>query len=232
MLADGVSCPGLEVWGPKPASGLLCSTGCRFPTRVAAFAGERAELPAQGTHYGFVQSGNAQLATKHGTFPLTSGMYFSVAGQSTIEGGNGVLLTRIGYRGLFTLGGPIESTGRLRYIDGCSDTLVIGPAVLGDPCLNLLHIPPNTNQSMHTHPSMRAGIIASGVGRCVTENGSVDLAPGMIFLIRPGTPHCFRTEGRSLQVIAYHPETDFGPTHQNHPMINRTFLSDALSQVQ
>jgi hypothetical protein len=27
-----------------------------------------------------------------------------------------------------------------------------------------------------------------------------------------------------LRVIAYHPDSDFGPTHEDHPMINRTMV--------
>jgi hypothetical protein len=47
----------------------------------------------------------------------------------------------------FALGGPCEAFGRLRYIDGCSDSLLVGPAVRGDPCLNHLHFPPGVSQT-------------------------------------------------------------------------------------
>jgi len=65
-------------------------------------------------------------------------------------------------------GGPLEATGRLRYVDGCSDTLLVCPPRLGEPCLNHLHIPPHTQQSEHFHPSLRIGVIARGAGVCHT----------------------------------------------------------------
>jgi hypothetical protein len=34
------------------------------------------------------------------------------------------------------------------------------------------------------------------------------------------------TEDSHLDVIAYHPDTDFGPTDDNHPMINRTWFDN------
>ena len=32
------------------------------------------------------------------------------------------------------------------------------------------------------------------------------------------------TADEALLVIAYHPDSDFGPTHERHPMINRTIV--------
>lgn len=62
------------------------------------------------------------------------------------------------------VGGPIEDRGRLRYIDGCTDTLLIPPWRRGEACLNLLHLPPGIEQTMHTHPSDRAGMTVRGAG--------------------------------------------------------------------
>jgi hypothetical protein len=31
-------------------------------------------------------------------------------------------------------------------------------------------------------------------------------------------------------VIAYHPDSDFGPTHENHPMVNRTIVTNAYQE--
>lgn len=96
---------------------------------------------------------------------------------------------------------------------------------MGDPCLNLLHIPPHTRQSRHTHPSHRIGVILSGVGECVTPNATIPLVPGIVFVIPQNASHSFRTSGQALRVIAYHPESDFGPTDESHPMVNKTILS-------
>jgi hypothetical protein len=152
-------------------------------------------------------------------------MYFAVPGELSIDGGQGIIVTRLSYRGLFQLGGPVEHTGRLRYIDGCSDSLLIPPVLRGDPCLNLLHLPPWTRQTPHTHPSVRIGLVIHGAGWCVTPGKRTMLEPGRAIVIAAAGVHCFHTDDQELAVVAYHPDSDFGPTHEDHPMINRTLLA-------
>jgi quercetin dioxygenase-like cupin family protein len=190
-----------------------------FPTAVATWGGGL-ELPATGTHFGFVHTGPADV----NGMTLAAGMYFAAQGSVGVRGGSGLVVTRLGFRGFFHLGGPVEETGRLRYIDGCTDSLLIPPVLLGDPCLNLLHIPPHTRQSAHTHPSIRVGLIVSGSGECVTPDRHYPLTPGLAFVIPAGATHSFHTATDALRVIAYHPDSDFGPTHECHPMVNRTIL--------
>lgn len=125
------------------------------------------------------------------------------------------------------MGGPIEETGRLSYIDGCTDTLLAYPIEKGDPCLNLLHFPENINQTMHTHPSTRAGIVSSGTGFCITEDDKILLDSGFLFYLPRNTKHNFQTTEKKLNVISYHPDSDWGPTHEVHPMINRTWVDGA-----
>lgn len=202
-----------------------------FPTTVGTWHSDNSlSLAATGTHFGFVHVGPAELACDSGSFRLRSGMYFSVAGTATIRGGSGLVVTREGYRGFFHVGGPVEETGRLRYIDGCTDSLLIPPVKLGDACLNLLHIPPGTRQSAHTHPSVRVGLIVSGSGECVTPEARFALRPGLAFVIPAEQLHSFHTEGEALRVIAYHPDSDFGPTDECHPMVNRTILPPEIRQ--
>ncbi len=201
-----------------------------FPTQVTTWNGDGPlELPATGTHLGFVLSGPVELTSESGTFHLRSGMYFSIAGRATLRGGQGLVVTREAYRGFFHLGGPIEETGRLRYIDGCTDSLLIPPVKLGDACLNLLHIPPNTRQSAHTHPSIRVGLIVQGSGVCVTPDARFSLRPGVAFVIAADQLHSFHTDREPLLVIAYHPDSDFGPTDECHPMVNRTILPGSMT---
>jgi hypothetical protein len=154
-------------------------------------------------------------------------MFFVLPGAGEIEGdwgGRGLVISRLGYRGLRQIGGPLEAEGRLRYIDGCSDTLLVCPPLLGEPCLNHLHIPAHTCQSIHTHPSVRIGAILKGRGECHTPQGVFPLQPGLAWYIPTGCLHSFVTTESSLDVVAWHPDSDFGPTHENHPMINRTIL--------
>jgi quercetin dioxygenase-like cupin family protein len=195
-----------------------------FPTVLSAWVDHPLSLPPSGTHFGFVHAGRATLRCPSGAFTVGAGMYFAVPGEIHVQHGTGIVVTRLGYHGFFHLGGPIEPAGRLRYIDGCTDSLLIAPVLRGDPCLNLLHLPPGTRQTPHTHPSLRIGLVVRGAGRCVTPAGSTLLAPGLAFIIQTGALHCFHTQDQALVVLAYHPDSDFGPTHDDHPMINRTVV--------
>jgi hypothetical protein len=175
------------------------------------------------THYVYLLS-RGLLHCDAGSFHLQAGTYFSVPGNLIVDGGHGLVITRHGYTGLFALGGPIEATGRLRYIDGCTDTLLIGPPRCGDPCLNHLHFPPGIRQTMHTHPSVRIGVVARGRGRCVTPEGELPLLPGQSWYLPVDGQHCFYTDDESMDIIAWHPDSDTGPRDEDHPMINRTMV--------
>ena len=201
-----------------------CNLQGPFPSIVRLWGSQPMAVAGPGTHIGFVTQGPTELSCVAGRFTLQAGMYFRVPGEFHLRGGTGILSTRSDDSGLFCLGGPIEHTGRLRYIDGCSDTLLISPVVCGDPCLNLLHIPPHTRQTAHIHPTLRAGVIVTGTGQCRTPLGSTDLHPGLAFVIPPDCEPSFHTSDDSLLVVAWHPDSDTGPTHDDHPMVNRTIV--------
>lgn len=197
-----------------------------FNSRIACWSNGPLELPPNATHFGFVNSGRASVETESGKFDFMTGMYFSIPGPASICGtGTGFIASRPNWNGFFQIGGPIEQQGRLTYIDGCSDSLLIAPVTLGDPCLNFLYLPPHTTQTAHTHPSCRIGIIADGTGVCRTPDHEFPLHPGLVFEIDADAQHSFHTESESLKVIAWHPDSDFGPTHGDHPMINRTMIN-------
>jgi hypothetical protein len=181
-----------------------------------------------GSYYGFVTR-STEANCPSGRFKLSVGMYFCLDGPMVLRGGAGFLVRRTKYRGLSSIGGPIEKLGRLRYIDGCTDSLLIAPPRLGDPCLNHLHFPKQINQTMHTHPSVRVGVIARGQGVCreLLPNGetkTTKLKPGLVWLLPAGSPHCFATEDETMDVVAWHPDSDAGPTDEDHPMVNRTIV--------
>jgi quercetin dioxygenase-like cupin family protein len=223
---DGFLTHGTSAAFSKP----LTEAGVAFDVQLWTSTGR--SLTSDATHYGFVQSGTCELQGPAGTFPLSQGMYFALPGRGEIRGkGTGLLISQHGPTGLFQIGGPIESRGRLQYIDGCSDTLLIAPAVLGEPCLNLLVIPPGTCQTAHTHPSFRAGMIARGRGLCRLRDRDVPLAAGDLFVIEADVLHSFHTQDDSLTVIAFHPDSDYGPHRDNHPMVNRTMV-DGVSASQ
>jgi hypothetical protein len=218
----------------------------RFPVSASmvSSSGEYKNESESDTVYGFACEW-CYVITSQGQFTLQPGMYFCIPSPVRIQsvgvgrdgkktGDNAALvIVRHGYRGLFSIGGPVEDRGRLRYIDGCSDTLLICPPRLGEPCLNFLHFPKNISQTMHTHPSIRVGVVARGHGVCKTPTGDFDLNAGMLWLLPEDTPHAFYTGDDTMDVIAWHPDSDTGPSDDDHPMINRTIVDGtAANQIE
>ena len=119
-----------------------------------------------GAVFGFVVDGDRTfLRHKCRLHGLGKGSYFVVpagGAELTSAGGRVLLIQAPGADFPFMLGGPIERAGRLRYIDGCTDSLLIPPWRMGEACLNHLHIPAGTKQTMHTHPSDRIGVVFKG----------------------------------------------------------------------
>lgn len=150
---------------------LDCLEADQYPGSVWAWNNGSLKLGKGATRFGFVLDGECRLSRSSGKFIIKGEMYFSFPGAGSVESsGRGIAVSRKDYAGVFHLGGPIESQGRLRYIDGCSDSLLIAPIMLGGPCLNLLHIPKFTKQSRHTHPMINRTFLSqtqppSGKGR-------------------------------------------------------------------
>lgn len=143
----------------------------------------------------------------------------------TIESKIGVVIfVRHGYIGLNQVGLSAESSGRLTYIDGCTTSTLISPPRYGDPSLNLLSFPAKTEQSFHRHPTLRLGVILDGNGFADVEKKSYRIAKHSIFSISENERHRFRTKDKTLRLIAFHPDSDFGPRDNDHAMLNRTYL--------
>ena len=175
------------------------------------------------TFFGF-SLGATQLTAGPTSATLPGGSYFAAVGEVSLRGGRGFVAELPNYTGLPSVGGPIEATGRLRYIDGCTDTLLIAPPRRGDPCLNLLHFPPGVLQTQHTHPSVRVGVVVRGRGVCHSEMGDFPLVPGTVFYMLADTVHGFETRDEEMVVVAWHPDSDTGPSDDDHPMVNRTMV--------
>lgn len=212
------------------------------------------------SYYGYVYEGIAILNSAGRPSQLLSeGMYFTSIGDFEIspEYSNKMILIEVyhekgiypatKFSSYFTVGGPVEKIGRLNYIDGCTDSLLIPPVKMGDPCFNHLHFPIEIDQTMHTHPSHRIGMVISGNGICKTPFGNLELKKGMIFIIKeydgfsiskgvdgndyPNGLHAFKTENDTMNVVAFHPDSDFGATDQFHPMINRTIVEGVSASL-
>lgn len=163
---------------------------------------------------------------------VRGGCYALVPGGTVLRQGRGLVIYTPDYCGLPMVGGPIERAGRLKYIDGCSDSLVLSPALYGEPCLNHLHLPAGIHQTAHVHPSDRIGIILSGSGECRTPDGVFPLEPGMFWRIPEGGVHSFHTFEDSLDVLAWHPESEIGPKHDDHPMLSRTIVDGVSAKEE
>ena len=203
-----------------------------FPSAVAGDArvrwhsGGRSTLrEPDSTHYVAVGSGTLALHGSFGDYTLREGQFACVPGNAAIQGDGAALIsTRLAWLGMPMIGGPIEERGRLGYIDGCSSTVLIAPLRVGDPTMNLLYVPPGTDQTAHTHPSLRAGLVYSGNGVCRVAEGDFPLEPGVAFCIPANKLHSFHAPDDSLRLVVFHPDSDTGPTDEEHPMMNRTLV--------
>lgn len=195
-----------------------------------------ANVGNMGGCFGYVDGGDVTILCNTTGMMITvpAGFWFSTPGgvevmfKPVIRTAARVTVFQLTeYKGTFSMG-MLESTGRLRYIDGAMDTILHPPIMKGYPCLNALYMPAGIVQTMHTHPSTRAGYIVNGAGAvCETLSGSYELKRGQIFFLPAETHHRFRTDtgdGSTLLIVAFHPDSDFGPTHEDHPMISRTLV--------
>lgn len=234
---------------PLPAhTGLLYDySKNKFPTLVWGFNltpnGDvyRHVSPAceRGTLYIYFNTPGYIYHVDGRAFLMRADTYCCIPGTDLdyLQGGYGFIIERTGHIGMFMVGGPVERFGRLRYIDGCTDSLLIPPVRMGDPCFNALFFPPCIDQTPHTHPSMRVGMVIRGEGICKADGKEIPLVPGLIFIIHEEGIHSFATVGTpGMVVVAWHPDTDFGPQDENHPMINRTVVNgipaSKLTEIQ
>jgi len=202
-----------------------------------------AEIPALGGCFGYVHSGTIFLSIGKEIIQVNEGWWFSTAFGAKILASSQVrfvIWQRKGYLGTNSLG-KVEPKGRLGYIDGCMNSVLSGPHKKGLPVLNALYMPTAIHQTMHTHPSLRSGIIIQGDATCNTpkEVDSIDysstkdtdcnvypLVEGAVFILPADGWHKFRTDltKGTLSLIAYHPDSDFGPDDEDAPMLNRTMV--------
>ncbi|RKT21759.1 AraC-like protein [Paraburkholderia sp. RAU2J] len=203
-----------------------------YPTKVLISPGDTQGLDADSTHFIVVQSGEVDVSHDGSVYRLRSGQFGCFPGALSLRGNAKVLVaTSLGYKGVTLIGGPIEDVGRLRYIDGCTSSLLISPPTRGEPCLNFLHLPLQTSQTLHTHPTIRVGLILSGDGHCDTHQGLLEFRAGTAFVIPPGVAHSFQSGEENMRIVIYHPDSDSGPTHTDHTMLNRTFVDGKTAKA-
>ncbi len=227
-MSENIDHKGIVILKLKP--GLLYNhQDLNYKTLIYGFTSKsKVILPKGYTHFGTVVQGKIKLKYQSTERLLQRGDFFSVVGPAKIDSinGLGMVSSSHNYKGFNIFGGPLEKTGRLKYIDGCTDSLLIPPLRKGDPCLNHLHFPINIKQTPHTHPSIRTGLVYRGTGQCIIPNDDliIPLKKGFMFIIKPESVHSFNTGKNSMDVVAFHPDSDVGVTDEDHPMINRTIV--------
>lgn len=116
----------------------------------------------------------------------------------------------------------------LPYVNGCSTRQVFTPERIGDPTLQLLHIPPHASEQMHhVHSTTRVVHIIEGRGRCVIGIDKWvekhELVPGMSLVLHRMCPHHFETNDASLLALPLHVfSSPPSGIEFNHPMFNGT----------
>jgi hypothetical protein len=153
--------------------------------------------------------------------------------QTGVVTGPAVVIT---FRGLQRSGESITTInpttpGDLSYIDGCSNSVVISAARNGDPCLNYLYFPPGIDQTFHTHPSVRVGLIVDGNGQAdyYDETGKLTqtkLNTGDWFVLDRHVKHRFSTSSSHMSILVFHPDSEDGPRDEHNPMKSRTYCYD------
>lgn len=233
---------------------------------VARFVRGRYECPHKDvTVFGY-SPGRTVLTRGASSYGLAAGGFFALTGEFHASADGGLwIVEKSGYRGMCVVG-EMEPRGRLTYIDGCSDSMLVPPPRLGDPVLNHLHFPAGVVQTQHTHPSIRMGYVARGTGFAwrgasgskmdageavnryaqhiedgKPEHEALKLAleqsvkagdlewghvlhEGGMFLLPEHELHSFCTLGTGMDIVAWHPDSDWGPTDEVHPMLNRTHV--------
>ncbi len=209
------------------------ATQTMYPSRsrlvMLGNASDRVALHEHSTFYLVVFKGRVLVDFEGGdSMELGERSFVSGSGIATMtrqtSDAQAYVIERLGFRGT-RQAGVIETHGRLSYIDGCSDSLLVYPPRLGDPCLNYLYFPKGIVQTQHLHPSIRLGLVLRGAGIAWGPGWEIPLLPGVIFQLNEQEIHSFKTPTESMDIVAYHPDSDWGPVDGNHPMLNRTFIN-------
>ena len=208
-----------------------------YPTRAIWIKEKTVIGETSSTCFGFVVDGQTEIQTDNQQWNLKKGNYFAFHGTLGItpdDNSNIWIVERKGYR-CMPLVGTIEERGRLSYIDGCSDSVLVSMPRMGDPVLNHLHFPSGIYQTQHTHPSIRMGIVIDGDGEAFQEKSNYakgwekPLKKGCMFMLEEQELHSFKTLDSTMDIVAFHPDSDTGPTDENHSMINRTYIEHGKS---
>lgn len=121
--------------------------------------------------------------------------------------------------------------GNLSYMDGGTNTTAINPGRLGDPVINYVHFPAHMNQTLHTHPSQRIGLILKGNGIIkLDRNQEYAIHPGEAFLMERNELHNFTCQDEDVVLFVWAPDSGTGPTDEVNPLKTRTYIGQQFTK--
>jgi len=207
---------------------LVVDLADRYFIQAKHITGTNKFLLAENNCTYFILSHQARLTSDvsgSGTFAaaISGGLNNSVTGDAVVIAMYGVQRST---QSIVTV--DPSSVGDLSYIDGCSNSVLVGPPRNGDPCLNYLYFPEGIDQTFHTHPSLRIGMIVDGEGEAdLYDSGKLITQPlrkGDWFVLPRHVKHRFKTIDSSMSIVVFHPDSEDGPRDEYNPMKTRTYL--------
>jgi len=116
--------------------------------------------------------------------------------------------------------------GNLSYMDGGTNTTAVNPGRLGLPVINYVHFPAGMEQTLHTHPSQRIGLILSGKGLVELDKGvKFPIKEGDCFVMERNVLHNFMcNQGEDVTLFVFSPDSGTGPTDEINPLKVRTYV--------
>jgi quercetin dioxygenase-like cupin family protein len=203
-------------------------TNDRWPLRLTKLeAGEsRAFDYTRGTYYIMLQnasyySNSVKLEDVNAALAVNN--YF------TIKCGQGTAVV-IEYMGIHLLESRYYvqdklGMGNLSYMDGGTNTTAVNPGRLGDPVINYVHFPAGMEQTLHTHPSHRVGMILKGRGLVELDDSEFPLQPGDVFFMQRNVLHNFMCpHNEDVVLFVFAPDSGTGPTDEVNPLKIRTYV--------
>lgn len=118
----------------------------------------------------------------------------------------------------------LQKSCNLPYINGCSSRQIFSPERQGDPCWQMMFMPPKTKEQMHhVHTTARAVYVLKGKGSCVYDHGKeFEFNAGDTIIIPKLVSHHFITDDLSLTVLPVHIFSSLGSIEFDHPMMRGT----------
>jgi len=206
----------------------MFTTKDRWPLAITKLEpGEsRAFDATDGTYYVLLQ--NASYYADNAKFESVNAA-FAVNNHFTVKTGAGSAAV-IEYPGLHLLESRYYvqhrlDMGNLSYMDGGTNTTAVNPGRLGDPVINYVHFPSGMQQTLHTHPSHRVGLVLKGQGLVQLDNEDLPLKPGDVFFMRRNELHNFTCPyNQDVVLFVFAPDSGTGPTDEVNPLKIRTYV--------